>query len=91
MQSWLTELLEMSGAGNQGRDQGPEFGHQAFPFAPESMSVEPECWRVLGEQATGPALKWCLNRAVVSVKKELRHLKICSLGQLQKSPCAGLQ
>ncbi|RMC05878.1 hypothetical protein DUI87_17421 [Hirundo rustica rustica] len=36
-------------------------------------------------------VKWCLNRAVVSVKKELRHLKICSLVQLQKSRWGGLQ
>lgn len=32
-----------------------------------------------------------MNRAVVSVKKELKHLKICSLVQLQKSPWGGLQ
>lgn len=60
-----------------------------------SMSVEPECWEISGEQASGlPRLqlvKWCLNRAVVSVRKELRHLKICSLVQLQKSPWGGLQ
>lgn len=60
-----------------------------------SMSLEPECWEISGEQASGlprfQLVKWCLNRAAGSVKKELRHLKICSLVQLQKCPWCGLQ
>lgn len=51
----MIELLEMSGAGNQGRDQGPQFGHQVFPSAPESRSVGPECWEISGEQESNPA------------------------------------
>lgn len=91
MQSWLVELLEMSGAGNQGRDQGPEFGHQLFPSAPESMSVEPGCWRVLGEQVTGPACEVVFEQSSSEREEGAETPENCSLVQLQNSPWGGLQ
>lgn len=88
------KLVDTTTTNVRSRESGKRSGPRIWPPG-VPMSVEPECWEISGEQASGllrfQLVKWCLNRAVVSVKKELRHLKICSLVQLQRSPWGGLQ
>lgn len=58
-------------------------------WSPVSGSVESGRWKVcwVSRRRLAQFAKWCLNRAVVSVKKE----QIYSLVQLKKLPWGGLQ
>lgn len=55
------------------------------------MSVEPGCWRVLGEQVAGPACEVVFEQSSSEREEGAETPENCSLVQLQNSPWGGLQ